>query len=292
MKETASATTRTVRTDGVEIATEAFGDPADVPVLLIMGAMASMLWWPDEFCRRLAGAGHYVVRYDNRDTGLSTTWDADNITYTFDDMVGDAVRILDAYGIAAAHVAGMSMGGMIAQLATLDHPTRVLSLTAISTTPVGIDTASLPGPTRSYLEHSAQAEGLDWSDGAAVIAFMVKEMRVLAGPDFPFDAAAARAFVERDYRRARRFASATNHFRLAQGRQRAERLSDLDTPLLVIHGTADPIFPVEHGEALAKAVAGARLVRLDGGGHELNEAHWPRIVAAMTAVTTPEQQAG
>ena len=275
------ATARILRTGGVEIATEAFGDPAHPAVLLIMGAMASMLWWPDEFCRQLAARGRYVIRYDNRDTGLSTTWEPGKPDYTFDDIADDAVRVLDGYGLAAAHVAGMSMGGTIAQLVALGHPARVLSLTAISTSPVGVDTSHLPQTTEAYQEHAAEAGEPDWSDRDAVTDFMVKDMRALAGPALPFDTMAARQFVKRDHDRARGFASAPNHFLLKGNKERSSRLPDLSVPLLVIHGTADPLFPVEHGEASAQAVPGARLVRLEGGGHELHEAHWPQIIAAL-----------
>ena len=151
-------TTKTIRADGIEIATEAFGNPAHPPVLLIMGVMASMLWWPEEFCERLAGQGRYVIRYDNRDTGLSTKYEPGEPPYTLDDMADDAVRVLDGYGIGAAHVVGMSLGGMIAQLAALKHPARVLSVTAISTSPIGTDTSHLPQMTQAYMEHSAKAE--------------------------------------------------------------------------------------------------------------------------------------
>ena len=133
-----------IRADGIELATEALGDPAHPPVLLIMSVMASMLWWPDEFCERLANRGRRVVRYDNRDTGRSTTYEAGKPAYTLDDMADDAVRVLDGYGFSAAHLVGMSLGGMIAQLAALKHPARVASLTAIGASPVGEDTSGLP----------------------------------------------------------------------------------------------------------------------------------------------------
>jgi pimeloyl-ACP methyl ester carboxylesterase len=110
-----------IRVNGLEIATEAFGDPTHSPVLLIMGAMASMLWWPEGFCERLANHGRYVIRYDNRDTGLSTKYPPGEPRYTFDDMVDDAIRVLDGYAIPAAHVVGMSLGGMIGQIAALKY---------------------------------------------------------------------------------------------------------------------------------------------------------------------------
>ena len=128
------------KTEAPEIVSADFGDPAHPALLLIMGAMASMLWWPEAFCRKLAGEGLFVIRYDNRDTGLSTKYAPGEPPYTFDDMADDAIRVLDSHGIGKAHVVGMSMGGMVAQLVALKHPSRVISLTVISSSPVGIDT--------------------------------------------------------------------------------------------------------------------------------------------------------
>ena len=274
-------TGKTIRADEIEIATEAFGNPAHPPVLLIMGGMASMLWWPDEFCERLAGQGRYVIRYDNRDTGLSTKYEPGEPPYSLDDMADDAVRVLDGYGIGAAHVVGMSLGGMIAQLAALKHPGRVLSVTAISTSPIGTDTSHLPQMTQAYQEHLAKADGMDWSDRAQVIGFMIADARMLAGTAYPHDAAGAKDLIERDFDRSGGLSSATNHAMLKGGDAWKGRLGEMRAPLLVIHGSADPLIPVEHGAALADAVAGARLIRLEGGGHELHEMDWDRIIAAI-----------
>src|SRR5882724_12637812 len=120
-----------------EIVSQTFGDSADPAILLIIGAMASMLWWPEAFCRKLAGEGLFVIRYDNRDTGLSTKYAPGEPPYTFEDMADDAVRVLADHGIERAHVVGMSMGGMIAQLVALKHSSRVISLTVISSSPMG-----------------------------------------------------------------------------------------------------------------------------------------------------------
>ena len=117
-----------------------------------------MLWWPEDFCKRIAAEGRYVIRYDNRDTGRSTTYKPGKPPYTFDDMANDAIRVLDGYGIAKAHIVGMSLGGMIGQLAALKYPSRVSSITAISTTPVGVDTSDLPQTTEAYMKHVAAAE--------------------------------------------------------------------------------------------------------------------------------------
>jgi pimeloyl-ACP methyl ester carboxylesterase len=270
-----------IRVDGVEIATQAFGDPSHAPTLLVMGSMASMLWWPEEFCRQLAAKGRYVIRYDNRDTGLSTFYEPGSPPYTMDDMAEDAMHVLDAYGIDSAHLVGMSMGGMIAQIAALAHPARVRTLTLISTTPMGVDTSALPQTSDIYMEHAATGESVDWSNNAQVIDFIVRDTRMIAGTAHPYDEVSARNLVERDVKRAKNFVSATNHFMLKGGE--GGKLGGLVAPLLVVHGTADPIFPVEHGELSAKTVKGAKLLRIEGGGHEIHPGNWGEIIAAIDA---------
>jgi pimeloyl-ACP methyl ester carboxylesterase len=276
---------RVIRADGLELAVQAFGDSGQPAVLLIMGAMASMLWWPEGFCERLADRRRYVLRYDNRDTGRSTTYRPGEPSYAFDDLADDAIRVLDGYGIPSAHLLGMSMGGMIAQLAALKHPERVASLTVISSSPFGEDTSSLPGASAAYMEHAAQFGQVDWTDRAQVIRAMAADSRMLAGPAHPFDEGRITSLIERDFDRARNFASVTNHFVLEGGEAWQGRLGEVRTPVLVIHGTADPIFPIEHGVALSKKVPGATLVRLEGSGHELHEADWDQIIAAIVAHT-------
>jgi pimeloyl-ACP methyl ester carboxylesterase len=247
--------------------------------------MASMLWWPEPFCARLAAAGRFAIRYDHRDTGRSTSYEPGHPTYTGDDLVGDAVAVLDAYGIDRAHVVGQSMGGALAQLVALEHPARVATLTAITTTRFdGGSGSDLPGPDPEYLEHAALGEDLDWSDAQAVIEFVVGEARALAGSGHPFDEAAAREFVTRDVERTINPQSLPNHALLSGGTT-AHSLEELDVPFLVIHGTADPLFPHAHGVALARAVRGASLLTIEGGGHELHPADWDEIVGAIVSHT-------
>jgi pimeloyl-ACP methyl ester carboxylesterase len=273
-----------VREHGLLIATEAFGDPAHAPVLLIMGGGASMLWWPEEFCERLAGRGRYVIRFDQRDTGRSTKVVAGDPPYTLDDLAADAVRVLDAYAIPAAHLVGMSLGAITGQLVALQHPTRVRSLTAISSSPFGVDTSRLPPSSEAYRQHLATAENVDWSDREQVIEYSLAESRLIAGTAHPFAEDATRAFYERDYERSGGYSTLAN-FEWRGGDEWRGRLHEMNAPLLVIHGTADPVYPIEHGVALADAVAGAKLVRLDGGGHELHRATWDPIIDAIVAHT-------
>jgi pimeloyl-ACP methyl ester carboxylesterase len=278
---------RVIRESGLEIAAEAFGDPEDAAVLLIMGGGASMLWWPQEFCERLASQGRYVNRYDQRDTGRSTKFAEGDARYTLDDLADDAMRILNGYEIPAAHLVGMSLGGIVAQLAALEHPSRVLSLTVIESSPVGMDTSHLPPSSETYRKHMAAAEDAEWSDREQVIAFMVEESRVVAGTAHPFAEAQARKFIEEDYDRAGGVSNLSN-FSWQGGEKWRGRLHEMQAPLLVIHGTADPVYPIEHGVALSEAVAGAKLVRLEGGGHELHPADWDTIIGAIAQHTKAE----
>ncbi|WP_429818992.1 alpha/beta fold hydrolase [Ensifer sp. B1-9] len=269
-----------VRTDGVELATQSFGEQNQAPLILIMGGMASMLWWREEFCERLAARGRFVIRYDQRDSGLSTKYPPGRPGYTFDDAVDDVFRVLDGYGISSAHVVGFSLGGMVGQVVALKNPERVLSLTAISTSPVGVDTSGLPASGEAWMEHmSVEA---DWSDRVEAVAYLVEDARLTAGTAHPFDAAGTRAFIERDFDRSGGYLSTTNHSVLFDvGATWRGRLTEMNVPLLVIHGTADPVFPMAHGEALARVVADARFVQVEGGGHEIHPGDWDKIVSAI-----------
>jgi pimeloyl-ACP methyl ester carboxylesterase len=278
------ATPDTFDVMSVEICSETFGEPSDPAVLLIMGAMASMLWWPDEFCRRLAGSGRFVIRYDNRDTGRSTGYEPGTATYTGDDMAADAVRVLDEHGVERAHVVGMSMGGGIAQQVVLDYPDRVLSLTAISTSAID-GGGGLPGPTPEYMRHAAAFGDLDWTDTEAVADLIVRDARALSGTRHAFDETAAREFVARDLERAIDPSRLVNHDSIGGGEPKPRRARDIGVPLLVIHGTADPLLPLPHGVALAEAVPGATLVKVEGGGHELHENDWDQMLEAIVAHT-------
>jgi pimeloyl-ACP methyl ester carboxylesterase len=275
---------RLIEANGVELCTEPFGDPADPPVLLIMGIGGSMLWWEEGFCRMLADRGRFVIRYDHRDTGRSVTYEPGRPGYTGADLVGDATGVLDAYGIPAAHVVGVSAGGAFAQLLALDFADRVLSLVLISTSSAVPGDRELPPSTERFGRFVATAE-VDWSDAASVIEYLVDYSRVLAGGARPFDEAAARDFARRETERARNFAAAQNHDALTGGEPARKPLSSITAPTLVVHGTADPMFPTEHGEALAEDITGARLLALEGAGHGVDRADWKTIVAAIVEHT-------
>jgi pimeloyl-ACP methyl ester carboxylesterase len=278
-----------VQANGVELCTEPFGDPADPPVLLVMGIGGSMLWWEEGFCRMLADRGRFVIRYDHRDTGRSVTYEPGHPGYRGADLVADAAGVLDAYGIPAAHVVGVSAGGAFAQLLTLDFPDRVRSLVLISTSPATPGDRALPAPTEAFTRFVATAE-VDWSDAESVIQYLVGYSRVLAGGRRPFDEAAARELARREVERARNFSAAQNHDAIPDDGRPRESLSAVTVPTLVIHGTADPMFPFAHGQALADEIPGARLLPLEDAGHGVDRADWATIVRAIVEHTADAEQ--
>jgi pimeloyl-ACP methyl ester carboxylesterase len=266
--------------NGVALCTEPFGDRANPPILLIMGVGASMLWWDARFCRMLADGGRFVIRYDHRDTGRSVTDAPGHPTYTGADLVADAAGVLDAHGLPAAHVVGVSAGGAFAQLLALTFADRVLSLVLISTSPVTPGDRGLPGPTEEFARFVAMAE-VDWSRPESVIEYLVSYSRVLNGDERPFDEKASRELIRRDVERARDVAALQNHDAIAGDDQSPPPLSSINVPTLVIHGTADPMFPLEHGEALAKEIPGATLLPIPRAGHGVDRRDWDTIVPAI-----------
>jgi pimeloyl-ACP methyl ester carboxylesterase len=276
---------RMIEASGVELCTEAFGDPTDAPILLVMGMGGSMLWWEEGFCRMLAAGRRFVIRYDHRDTGRSATYEPGRPGYTGTDLVADAAGVLDGYGIPTAHVVGVSMGGALAQLFALDFADRVLALVLISTSLALSGKPELPPPTEDFARFTATAT-VDWSDAESVVEYLVEYSRVLAGGRRPFDEAAVRELARRDVRRARNFAAAQNHGLLPDDERSREPLSSIVAPTLVVHGTADPMFPLEHGEALAEKISGARLLALGGAGHGIDRVDWDALAHAILVHTS------
>ena len=269
--------------EDVQLDVEVLGDEDAPAVLLLGGAGWSRDWWDDDLCALLVARGRRVIRHDQRDTGASTCWPVGAPGYTGRELVTDALAALDAVGVARAHVVGLSMGGGVAQELGLEHPERVTALTLVATSPVDPSIDGLPGPTpalRAVLADGGPAP--DWSDPAAAVTALVEGERPFAGADF--DAARVRAIAERVVARSRDLAaSTTNPSVMASGTAGGGALRDLaGLPVLVVHGTADPLFPVEHGRALAAAIPGARLLELEGMGHELPPAPtWGRFVDAL-----------
>ena len=269
-----------VLTRGAELEAQAVGDATHPCVVLVMGAQASMLWWPLEFCETLASRGRYVLRFDHRDTGLSTKYPVGSPGYTSDDLADDVVAILDSFKVARAQLAGVSMGGMIGQIAGLKYPARFTRLAIMSATPLNGEGAGLPGPSKAFMTLARRGGNVDWDNREQAVGYMLEFGRVLAAGE-DFDEKAARRLIEADFDRSGGYSHGTNHHHVQGGESWAKHLSELKPPLVVLHGHSDPLFPIEHGRALANAVPGSELVEFPGG-HGLSRGAWDPLIDVLS----------
>ncbi|AOY02089.1 alpha/beta fold hydrolase [Jeongeupia sp. USM3] len=291
-----------VSANGLQIEYERFGDPDAPAIVLVMGLGMQLIGWPDEFCQRLADAGFQVIRFDNRDIGLSSWLDhlgapslpwnllkrrmglAISAPYALDDMATDTLALMDALGLETAHIAGVSMGGMIAQLVAARAPQRVLSLASIMSTS---GAAGLPGPTRAALAalirrppRNAYAE----ENRAAMIEWMMRNFAVIQSPGFPTPPEQQRARLHRSLARAVHPAGALRQlFAVAAAPDRSPLLATIRVPSLIIHGSHDPLIPPACGRDCAAKIPDARLVEVDGMGHDMA----PGVCARLLELLPP-----
>jgi pimeloyl-ACP methyl ester carboxylesterase len=284
--------------NGIQIEYDTFGDSSFPALLLIAGNGAQMIFWDIEFCELLAKKGYFVIRFDNRDAGLSTKFEDAGIpdfpaaikaamegkpvesAYSLDDMADDAVGLLNALGIEKAHICGASMGGMIAQVISYRHPKNVLSLTLIMSTTgnpdlpqgkpetIALVLAPQPAERKAFVEHNMNIWRRIWS------------------PGFPFEEKRARTFLEKSYDRSYypQGMARQNIAILASG-DRRESLSTIAVPTLVVHGADDPLIPVAGGKDTAYVIPGARLFIISGMGHDMPKGVWAEIVDAISRHT-------
>ena len=264
---------------GATLATEAWGEAERGSIVLVMGASASMVWWPETLMQRLADGGYQVIRFDLRDTGQSTSYPQGETRYDLADLEGDIVAIMDAYGLEKAHLMGMSLGGLLIQMLALHHPERVLSVTLYAAEPLGIAYEG-EGISPEFMAHFGGMADLDWKDRAAVREFMLGISRLSAGSAFPFDAAMARARIETELDRSPSIESAFNHAGV-DGDLGGLDLSKVRAPLLVLHGSEDPIISVSAAHKMAETVPGAELIVLERRGHEILEQDVSRIAESV-----------
>ncbi|HEX8976136.1 MAG TPA: alpha/beta hydrolase [Solirubrobacteraceae bacterium] len=277
----------------VKLCYETFGVPDGPPLLLIMGLNSQMLLWDEEFCERLAARGFFVIRFDNRDVGRSTilrdapvpkrwqlmTRDHRGAAYSLDDMAADAVGLLDQLGVGAAHVVGVSMGGMIAQLVAINHPERVRSLVSIMST-TGARRVGRPQPRIALrMLHRAR------TDRDGYIADHLETYRMIGSQVFAFDERHKRERAGRLFDRGIHPAgSARQLAAILTAPDRTSALGELRVPATIIHGEADPLVDVSGGRATARAIPGAELLTIPDMGHDLPRDVWPQIIDAI--VTT------
>jgi len=284
-----------VTANGIQIEYDTFGDSSFPVLLLIAGNGAQMIVWDAEFCELLAKTGLFVIRFDNRDAGLSTKFDEAGIpdmmvavkaamegktvesAYTLDDMADDSVGLLNALGIKKAHICGASMGGMIAQVISYRHPKYAMSLTSIMSTTGNPDlpygkmdaiaavVAPAPEERKAYVEHFVNVWRRIWS------------------PGFPFEEERVRTFMEKSYDRSYcpQGMARQNTAVIASG-DRRPLLSSIKVPTLVIHGADDPLIPVEGGKDTARVIPGASLLIINGMGHDMPKKVWSEIADAIS----------
>ncbi|MFD6136181.1 alpha/beta fold hydrolase [Isoptericola sp. NPDC060257] len=274
-------------TDGAApLCYQAVGDPADPTILLLGGVASSMDWWPADLCAALAAGGRRVVRYDHRDTGRSVTCPPGAPDYTSRDLTEDALRVLDDLGVVRAHLVGLSAGAAMVQELALERPDRVASATLMSTTRAfaGPDDAALP-PSAPELACLWDGPSPDPGDADALIEAVVADDRALTGRG-DFDESRTRALATRAVERSIDATAGTNHFAADPGAPFEGTLTDLTVPTLVVHGREDPLFP-GHGAALAAEIPGARLLVLDGVGHQVAPpSSWDVLLPALLEHTS------
>jgi len=284
-----------VNANNIQIEYDTFGDPSSKPILLIMGLGGQMIGWNEEFCEQLVRRGFYVIRFDNRDVGLSTKFAESGVPdvvaamnavqagedfeapYALEDMADDAVGLLDALNVDKAHICGVSMGSFISQIVAFRYPSRVLSLTSIM------------GSTGNPNLPLAEPEGMRLlltptpTEREAYIEASIKRRRVFYGSGFPFDEERERINAANSYDRCFYPQGFTRQLvAIITNGNRKPKLASINVPTLVIHGADDPLVPVEGGKDTAEAIPDAKLLIIDGMGHSLPPETWPQIVEAIT----------
>lgn len=282
-----------INTNNITLEYDTFGDQSSPPVLLIIGLGTQMIAWDESICHKIAQSGYYVIRFDNRDAGLSTMIDSAgkpdmpsfiaNIMqgkkthppYTLDDMADDAIGLLDGLGINKAHICGMSMGGMIAQTVAIRHPERVLTLTSIYSS-TGNPQLPQAKPEVAALAFSPPPEKRE-----DFIEFKTTLYKKISGPGFPFDESWHRDLATREYDRsfypdgvARQLIAIIAHG------NRKEALKKIKIPTLIIHGSDDPLIPVEGGKDTAEAMPEAKFIIIEGMGHDVPRyrGSWAQVI--------------
>ena len=287
--------TITTPNTGIEIFYEDHGDPANEVILLVMGLGAQLTLWPDELVDALVGEGYRVIRYDNRDIGLSQKFEGARapslpiqllrkkigfpakVPYKLKDMADDGIGLLDALGIAQAHVVGASMGGMIVQLMAVHHPERLMSMTSIMST---TGNGKLPQAEKHAME--ALIAPLKGMDEETLVAHGLNIAKNIGSPGFPFDPEAQRERVLKNIRRSVYPAGLPRQLAaIIDDGCRRSRLASVRTPTLVLHGEDDPLVKVEAGEDTARHISGARLVTIPGWGHDIPLPLVPRVASEI-----------
>lgn len=275
-----------VKAENIRLWTESFGNSSQPPILLIMGLATPGIFWSDEFCERLANKGYFVIRYDNRDVGLSSAINYEQEPYTIEDCAKDAIAILDAYHLSKAIIVGESMGGMITQWLAAYYPKRISCAIMIGSSPdFGVSFSKEVNPSLSptsekYRDWLLQLQGKKPRQIKDDIENGVEGWRICNGDELPFDTALFTTLVSEAFQRNPRISTLTNHLTAIRTsyKDTTRALGKISCPALVIHGGVDPIFPSDHGRALAKAIPGATLQLHKKMGHFFSPSFYGEII--------------
>jgi pimeloyl-ACP methyl ester carboxylesterase len=271
---------KVIITNDIELCTESFGSEYNPPILLIAGATVSMLYWDAEFCQRLAEKGFFVIRYDNRDVGKSTFYEPGTIPYDIVNLTDDAISILDGYKIDKAHFVGISLGGLISQIASIKYHDKVKSLTLMSTGPWGDSDPTIPEMDTRIIELHGRAEAIDWANEDSVVTYMVELFTLMSGRKL-FDMERIEKYIREEFSRANNYISMFNHAALQGGEVYWNKLKEIKQPTLIIHGTDDKIWHFKNASVLLDKIKGSKLITLEGTGHELHYEDWNLIIESI-----------
>lgn len=276
---------KTVQFRDVSINTENFGNPENPAILLIMGSASSLIWWDIEFCNKLVDKGYFVIRYDNRDTGKSTSYPVGKPGYSFEEMSDDAIEILNAYHIEKAVIMGMSMGGMLAQMIAIRHPERVKTLVLHASMYFAEGAEKLPvfsEEVQKFFNDYGNYVPQGYRDQ---VDYAFKQWQVTHHSERKYNLEEIYKMVELDVERAIDYNSKLNHSFAEVTGNELTRIKEITVPTLVIHGTLDNVIPYIHGEMLTKTIPNAVLLTMDGAGHELHPDDYDSIVEAITKLS-------
>lgn len=300
---------RVISVNNIDIWYDTFGNEADQAILLIMGNSAQGIMWPDDFCQTIASNNRYVIRFDNRDTGLSTCLDFDEAPYNLFDLAKDALSLLDTLQIKKAHIVGLSMGGSIAQLLAITNADRIYSITSMMSSPdlsikndafMGKDTsqAKLPPPKKEFVEAVIALNKSIPTNKQEKIKLIVNNWRLANGGRAQFDENYWQLLIKKAMTREElnptaknlKFANHGNHSKaqMATTEPNLNTLKAITVPVLVIHGKEDPIFPPAHAEVVSNTVLNGKLLLIDDMGHALNPLFFNKIITAIIDHTHPK----
>ena len=269
---------KTVKFNDISLYTESFGDIKNPTILLIMGAASSLIWWDEKFCLKLVDKGFFVIRYDNRDTGKSTSYPVGKPGYTFEEMSDDAIQILNAYNIEKATIMGMSMGGMLAQMIAVRHPERVKSCVLLASMYFAEGSENLPvfsPEVQKFFDDYGNYQPVGFR---AQVDYAFKQWQVTHQSERQNNLDEIYQMIELDVSRAIDYNSKLNHSFAQVTGDELTRIKEINCPTLVIHGTVDNVIPHIHGEMLSQTIPNAKLLTLVGAGHELHPDDYDLII--------------